>query len=247
MNQEIQKFIEKFNYIKQLGYIKSINDNNSGIGLTFEKMIGKTQDNFPLPDYKNMIEIKTKLAYSKMPIHLFSLSPDGIEFCETTRLLNKYGYHTLKYRNVKVLNSTVFANKKTKIGSEYYFSLKVDYLEGKIKLLVFDIKDRIIDDNTFWTFDKIEIALNRKLKYMALIQAWSTKRNGINYYKYYKYNIYKLSNTFNFINLINQEIISITFSIDIFTNYKKYGKIHDHGTTFDINKDYLEKLFIKII
>jgi len=247
MNQEINSFIKKVNYIRQLGYVKAVNNDNSGIGLTFEKLIGKKEDNFPLPDYKNIIEIKTKLAYSKMPIHLFSLSPDGVEFCETSRLLNKYGYHTLKYRNSKVLNATIYANEKTKIGNNYFFSLKVDYLEEKIKLIVLDINGIIIDNNTFWTFNKIEMALNRKLKHLALIQAWSTKRNGINYYKYYKYNIYKFSNVFNFIYLIEQKIISITFSIGVFTNSKKMGKIHDHGTTFDINKEYLEKLFIKII
>ena len=53
MKEEIILFIKKFNSIRSLGYVKAINNDNSGIGLTFEKIIGKESDNYPLPDFHN--------------------------------------------------------------------------------------------------------------------------------------------------------------------------------------------------
>ena len=88
--------------------------------------------------------------------------------------------------------------------------------------------------------------MQRKLKYLALVLAWPTQRNGNKYYKYYKYSIYKYTNIYTFLNLLSKGVISIAFSINVYTNEVKYGQIHDHGTSFDIKKEDLEKLFIKI-
>ena len=229
-----------------MGYVKAVNNYNSGIGLTFEKLLGKKVDDFPLPDFENTIEIKTKLAFSKRPIHLFKLTPEGNTFFETKRLLSSYGYYRRNCMEYKVFNGTVVANSIEKIGMSYYFSLEVSYKEEKVKLIVYDKNKVKIDDTVYWTFGNLENALYRKLKYLALIQVWSTQKNGIRYYKYYRYDIYKLSNFYTFLSLIEKGIISVTFSIDIFKEEKRYGQIHDHGTTFDIDKDKIEMLFNKV-
>ena len=41
-------------------------------------------------------------------------------------------------------------------------------------------------------------------------------------------------------------VISVTFSIDMYTNEKRFGQVHDHGVSFDIDKSDLNKLFIQI-
>lgn len=246
INQYIIEFKQIFNKIRNLGYVKAVNNYNSGIGLTFEHLLGKEVDNFPFPDFKNSIEIKTKLAFSTKPIHLFKLTPDGNEFIESKRLLNRYGYFFRNDTRFKAFNGNVYANKITKIGYKHYFSLKIDYKEEKILLVVYNDEKLIIDCSTYWTFEKLENALLRKLKYLALVQVWPTEKNGDNYYKYYRYDLYRYSNFYTFLNLIEKGIISISFSIDIYTDEKRYGKIHDHGTNFDIQKDKLEELFIKM-
>ena len=71
--------------------------------------------------------------------------------------------------------------------------------------------------------------------------------NQETHYKYIKYNIYKLSDFNTFLILLSKGIIGITFSIDVYKNEKRYGQIHDHGTTFNINKNDIEKLFIRIL
>lgn len=246
MEKEIILFIKKFNHIRSLGFVEAINNDNSGIGLTFEKLIGKETDDFPFPDFQNLIEIKTKLAYSKTPIHLFKLTPNGNCFIETKGLYEKYGYYRIKNKEYKVFNGTVYSNKILKIGL-YYFSLDVNYLEKKVKLLIYNSKMRMIDNSTYWDFDDLKNALERKLHYLALIFVWKKVLNNQKYYKYFKYNIYKLSDFNTFLKLLSTGIITITFSIDIYKSEKRYGQIHDHGTTFNINKNDIEKLFLKIL
>lgn len=246
MEKEIRLFKEKFNNIRALGYVKAINNNNSGIGLTFEELLGKKADNFSLPDFQNVLEIKTKLAFSKKPIHLFKLTPEGTNFIETKSILEKYGYYQASNKNYKVFNGTISAKNIYKIGFYYYFSLSVNYKEEKVVLLVYDCNKKLIDNNVYWSFNKIENALIRKLKYLAIVYVWSTKKNGFNYYKYYRYDIYKYSNFYTFLNLLENGIINITFSIDIYKSNKRYGQIHDHGTSFNIDKNNIEKLFIKM-
>ena len=245
MKEEIKEFKKVFNKIRLLGYVKAVNNNSSGIGLTFEKLIGKPVDDYPLPDFHNSIEIKTKLAFSTRPIHLFKLTPEGPEFLVTQNILSKYGYN--KNGNYKTFNGSIFSNRIKKIGLDYYFSLKIDYKEEKLILLVYNKQSKLIDNTIYWSFEKLENALLRKLKIMALIYVWPTTKNGIKYYKYYKYNIYKYSNFYTFLNLIEKGIISISFSIDIYKNKERYGQMHDHGTSFDINKEDLNKLFHLIL
>lgn len=247
MKEEIILFIKKFNSIRALGFVKAVNNDNSGIGLTFEKLIGKESDNFPLPDFYNLIEIKTKLIYSKTPIHLFKLTPYGNSFIETKRIYEKYGYYRSVDNEFKVFNGTIYANKILKIGLNYYFSLDVNHIEKKVKLLVYNSQMKMIDCTAYWDFDSLENALIRKLNYLALVFVCKKNINQETHYKYIKYNIYKLSDFNTFLILLSKGIIGITFSIDVYKNEKRYGQIHDHGTTFNINKNDIEKLFIRIL
>ena len=203
MEQNIQDLINKFNTIKNMGFVEAVNNDFSGIGLTFEKLLDKEVDNFPFPDYKN-IEIKTKLSYSKTPINLFKLTPEGKEFCEVRRLWEKYGYCRKNNKDNKCFNGRVFFGKKQAIGLFYYFELKIDYKEAKIFLYVYNKNLKLIDNNSYWTFENMENALMRKLKYFALVKAWNTKKLSQNYYKYYRLDIYKMTNFYNFLKLIEE-------------------------------------------
>ena len=56
--------------------VKSLRKEDTGVGDTFEKTIGKDEENLPIADY-GFIEIKTTRKYSKKRIHLFNTVPDG--------------------------------------------------------------------------------------------------------------------------------------------------------------------------
>lgn len=81
---------------------------DTGIGKTFEDLLGKEEDNFQLPDFEN-IELKAHLDNNSL-ITLFTKSPNlprGIN----TIIRNKYGYDE-DNSGIKVLHSTVPSGKK---------------------------------------------------------------------------------------------------------------------------------------
>lgn len=245
MSSSIKQLIKKFNEIKEMGYIKGINNRYDGIGYTFENLLGKEPDNFSFPDY-NMIEIKTIRSYTKSSLHLFSLTPEGKDFFEPKRLYDTYGHKGKTNNNEKVLNNDVICNELTKIGIENYFSLKIDYIEKKVKLLIYNSSKKLIDDYSYWTFENLELALNRKFKKLAIIEAWDKTINNQKYYKYWNLSIYKLREFNEFIKCIEEGKIKIIFNYGTYKNGKKKGKMHNHGTIFSIKKEDIKYIFRRI-
>lgn len=245
MSNSISNLIDKFNEIRNMGFIPSINYDCSGVGLTFEKLIGKEPDFLPLPDLYPF-EIKTKLYNSKTPIHLFCLSPKGNHDKEILRLWEKYGHPGIKNRNVKMLNNDAFANILTPVGKLYYFLLSVNYSQKRIELHIYNKFKVMIDCSTFWSFEDVEIALNRKLKYLALVKALQNNKKRIRYYKYYRIDIYRLKTFKDFIMLIETGKIKVKFSVSSYYGPDELLKIRDRGTSFDIDEKYIEELFEKI-
>lgn len=242
MKNEIKDLKELFYVIKNKGWIESSSNNLGSIGHTFEKLIGIQSNEFEWPDFQG-IEIKTKNKYSSSHTTLFCCTPTGPHFHEVDRLKNLYGYPDLKLKKYKVLNTSVYANFKSKVGIRYYFELKVDKEKQKIFLLIFNHKKELIEDVVFWDFDILEEKLYRKLKYLAFIKADKLYKQNKKYFKYYLMKIYKLKDFETFINLIEKGIVRISLKIGIFRTGKKAGQIHDHGTSFCIQEDNLEKLY----
>lgn len=65
MNEQISLLNKKFLEIKKMGWIKSKRKGHTGVGMTFEYLIGTNENNFEIPDF-NGIEIKTKRNYSNI-------------------------------------------------------------------------------------------------------------------------------------------------------------------------------------
>ena len=102
MDKSIALLQKKFQEIKKKGYVKSVRRGNTGIGATFEALLGKPEECFELPDF-NGIEIKTRREYSKSYISLFNAVPTGSTYYEVKRLRDNYGYRDPKDHNLKKL------------------------------------------------------------------------------------------------------------------------------------------------
>ena len=55
--------------------------------------------------------------------------------------------------------------------------------------------------------------------------------------------LYKLKDFDTFIDLLNKGIIRVSIKIGVFRDEKRFGKIHDHGTSFGIQEQNLNKLY----
>ncbi len=71
VDESIRELRGKFLKIKEMGYVKSVRGGSTGVGATFEFLLGKSEDKLEAPDFKG-IEIKTRRGYSKSEINLFN-------------------------------------------------------------------------------------------------------------------------------------------------------------------------------
>ena len=244
MENQIIKLKEEFIKIKKMGWIKSVNRGSNGVGFTLESLFGISKNELEIPDY-NGIELKARRYSSTSYIILFSCKPEGKYYHEVERIKDEYGYPHSIFNEYKVLNNSVYANKKNKIGNNYYFKLDVSRIEERIYLLIYDINNKLLERTVYWDFDVLKEKLYRKLKWLALIKAYSKKSciEQCEYFKYEEMKIYCLKNFSTFIHLLEKGIIRVNFKLNIKTKGDKIGQIHDHGTSFDIKECDLVKLF----
>ena len=242
IDNSIMELKKKFLEIKKLGYVKTIRNGSTGIGATFEYLIGKVEDKLEIPDYKG-IEIKTRRAYSRSSISLFNATPKNDEFMNLEKLRDKYGYPDKKDKNLKRFAVKISAVSKEKVGLFYRVKLVVDRNIRKIFLCVYDLNDVCIDNSYYWDFSILEEKIMRKLSILALVKAWPNKINEIEYFKYYKMNFYILKQFENFICAIEEGKINVSFKIGNFYEKYRYGEIHAHGVSFVIKEENLDAIY----
>jgi hypothetical protein len=76
MDNIINSFKEDFEKVKKLGFVESHRFHNTGIGKTFEDLIGVVENNSESPDYMEFLELKSSRDYTKSMITLFTKSPN---------------------------------------------------------------------------------------------------------------------------------------------------------------------------
>ena len=245
MNQNIDILIKKFEIIREQGLHESLRNGNTGIGYTFESLIGKQEDTDYAPDY-NGIEIKTKLGYSKCPMTLFSLVPKSNEINTISKMVETYGYPDKTFRQFKVLRANAHATKNIPVQNKYIFKLYVDWESQRLKLLITNNSNHLLSSNIYWDFDELKERLCKKLNYMALVIGYPYRYSEVVYYKYFKMTIYKLKSFETFLRLIEAGEISVIFNIGIYKTADKFGAVYDHGTSFKLSTSCIYKLFDKI-
>ena len=119
----------------------------------------------------------------------------------------------------------------------------MDKQKQKLILQIYNYKNQLIDDTTYWDFDILKEKLERKLQILALVKAWTNRINGIEYFKYYKMNIYILKEFTDFINAIEKGKIKIAFKIGSYSDEKRYGNVNEHGVGFSIKEENLFDIF----
>ena len=243
MQNNIEHFITNFKKIRRQKFSKALRNGYTGIGFTYESLLGKKEDNSYNPDFEG-IEIKTKLGYSKSNITLFTLTPqseEGIKY-----IYNKYAYSRRYNQSDKNFRCDIYAKSRNLILNRYIIKIKVDRINQKIKLIFLNSLYQKIDDKIFWNFSDVKERLNTKLSTLAIVKGYPYKINNERVYKYTNLSIYKLKGFEDFLRLIEEDKIYITFNIGTHLDKRRYGQIYDRGTAFKIKNSSIEELFDKI-
>jgi len=244
MEENLKKLLLKFNKICLKRWIRGVNNDISGVGLTLENELNKEVDSDLFPDFYN-IELKSTQRYSGYPISLFNKTLDGPRIFETKYLVDKYGNDYFNGSDKKYLFVNLVHGKKVLVNEKYYFELFLSIRDKKMYIYIFDLKNNLLD-TSYIDFISIEDHLSVKLSNLALVYASKRKVDSNNYFRYYKLNFYKLISIDKFYYLIQNNVIKISIICRASFSKKNIGKQKNKGINFKIFKDDLEKLFDKI-
>lgn len=208
MQKEIEKLKEEFERIKNIGWIEEKRHGFTAIGYTFESMLGKDEDDFPLYDYHN-IEIKTMNNNTKTNLHLLCVTPDGGFLFPIKRIIEELGCPCKDDKTKKVFYRSFNSIDYTNIIYGRRGKINVNYQESKVELLVYNNKMENTNIGISWSFDILKERLKLKLLYLAVIRASSCIISGKGYYYYDKINFYKMKDFETFLRLIENGIIEI--------------------------------------
>ncbi len=237
------EIINKFKLIKSKKYITAINHNNNAIGLTFEKMIGKKEDNFSVPDFYN-IEIKCKRDTSNYPITLLSAEPDGDIMLENERLRLTYGIQDKDYPNKMIFSLRINTNNKNHYN-HHYFILHCSDQKQKIFLYIYNYKHELIDTKTSWSYDYLKKRLFQKMPNLVLVKAKVKKNIESELFFFYQLKTFEFVSFNNFISLIKKGKIIVEFNVRVHKGNYRTGETKNCGTNFRILEEDLPFLFEK--
>lgn len=128
----------KFNEVKNMGYIKTMRKGSTGVGYTFETLLGKNENTYQKPDFA-MFEIKTLRESSKRNIHLFNATPKSDNTPVIKNIISKFGYPKKNNKNLKCFNISLNSKDFVNIGNGKRAKISIEQDRQKIELLILDI------------------------------------------------------------------------------------------------------------
>lgn len=238
--KEMRNLLVKFLEVKEKGWIESLRKGTTGIGYTFETLIGKKEETLPIADFQG-IEIKVKRRYSKGTITLFNAAPDN-EVYATKRIYEQYSIQNRNFNYYKTFMINISSQEMKKYG-KHFFKLTIDKKNKQIRMNIYDEKKELIENKISWSYDLIKEKINLKIKNLAIVKADIKKDEEKIFYKYYHITFFEIKGFEEFIRLIEEGIITITFKISVDLSMKKFGEMKNHGIGFDINERNINKLY----
>lgn len=240
------KFITKeFKKIKTKGYVESVRPNalrrNDGaVGNTLETLMGIKENNDRLPDFEGW-EIKTQKRSTRSWSSLFSLKPDYPEGGDNY-MKNKWGKSDETYPEIKCLRTSIYGHRFSKVYGKHHMKLIVDRKNRRVKLLVCNLKEQILDESVYWKFNSLKSGA-KKLENLLFVKAEHKKRYGKMFFKYTSALVCKGFQIKMFFEMLEEGLIRYDHRLGIYRSGPKAGCPHNHGGGFRICCSQLPRLF----
>lgn len=246
LNSVEAELVELFNKHKDYA-ILSNRSGPTGIGKTFEDLLGKKEDNLSLPDFQGLIEIKSRDMESASMINLFTKSPDYLpasaasflDYKVNSYLLRNYGY--VGDKGEKRLCATLSAKDTVyPKGGDYGFALEIDDEKKFIHIVVLDrATGKEVFKDAGWTYDMLLDSTKKKLQSLALISAQKKIIDGSTYYIYRHLDMIDGLDNAGLIEMIKKDVIRI----DLRMKMREDDTVRDHGTGFRIRNKNLISVY----
>ena len=242
-NEIINIFRQDFLRIKQMGFVKTNRAHNTGIGKTFEDLIGVPENNFQLVDYMDFLELKSQRNYTESMLTLFTKSPDYPDNANT-HLRDTFGIPYDDNPKLKKLHSTASGSKFNTVYDRFGLKLDVDTTEQRIYLRFKKIADdSILPDKIYYNFDTLRRIIEQKCQNIAYISADTKIQDGQEHFRYNSAVLLTGLTFDKFIDVVKRGLILYDIRIGSYKSGPNFGKTHDHGSGFRVKKADIEKVF----
>ncbi|ART93594.1 MvaI/BcnI restriction endonuclease family protein [Zymomonas mobilis] len=238
----LDKFITAFKNVREMGFVASRRKHNTGIGKTLEDIIGVVENNKSEADLHG-VEIKSQRHLTSSLVTLFTKAPN-FPVSANRILKDNYGYPDDEYPDINVLHTSIFCEKfSINQKSGYRFSLRVDRINQKLHIDVYDLNNNLINNDIYYTFYTLEKCL-KKINILAYISAENRLINGCEEFFFKNAKIFYGLKEFDiFLNEIENRNIMYDIRLGAYKSGKNYGKPHDHGSGFRIKRDNIKSLY----
>ena len=237
-----ESFKKDFLVIKEKGWVPSNRMHDTGIGKTFEDLMGIVENNNLLADYKEVLELKSSREIAQSMITLFTDAPTYPKKINSL-LREKYGQKDAEF-GVKIIHSTFSAVKFNSFIEKFGFKLEVDEHNEKIFIKIKDLQSGKLDElDIYYTFEDLKEIIEKKCKYIAYIKTQSKKEDGKEFFKFNKAVLLSGLTFKKFIDSVKNGFIVYDIRLGVYRSGKNKGKPHDHGSGFRVSKNNLNKVF----
>jgi len=228
--------LRKIRKISKKGFIPTVTDGDTGVGMTLEAELGIAANSLAEPDYRG-IELKAsrrKPSGTKNRVTLFSkapnwkLSPVG----KAINLLNKRGYTDNDCR--LSLYHTLNGKKTNSLG----LKLAIDYKNDTVQQIY--IKGKKTEHDTTWQLSDLRTSLKTKHPKTFWVKAHSKVINGKEHFHYTDITYTQTPKIQHLEMLIEDGVITLDYAMH---KRSTGNSVRDHGYLFKILPANFNALF----
>ncbi len=221
----LKELVDKLQTISNMGYVKALRKGNTGIGYTFESLLGLGETNIPIPDIGGRVEIKTTRKDSSSLVTLFTFNR-GVWQKKQKEIIEQFGYEDEKGR--KALKSTIFFNKPNNLG----LHIEIDDSKNVIRLLSSD--HELLAE---WDVYVVVGVFSSKLSRLLFVLADRRIVQGREEFHFNEAYLLTNPDPRNFLNAFKNSLVGI----DLRMHLKENGAVRNRGTGFRMReKDMLQ-------
>ena len=218
----LEEFRRKFKQIKDMGFVPSKRKGPTGVGYTFETLLGIRENNLAEPDIKNL-EIKAHRLKSNNLITLFTFN-NKVWKMQPLEAIRKYGT----------------PDKNGRLGLYFTMSQKPNSAGLFIFITDNSIQLKHVDGTLIaeWFFENLVERFKQKIPALLFVTADVEERIGVEYFHYIRAQLLRGTSKEILISQFKEENILLDLRL-----YDKGTRARNHGTGFRCYEDKLPKIF----
>ncbi|MCA1613077.1 MAG: MvaI/BcnI family restriction endonuclease [Acidobacteria bacterium] len=221
----LDEFRAAFARIKRLGHVRSTRSGPTGVGHTFESVLGLKEDNVALPDLGE-VEVKARRVDSGSMVTLFTFNRKAwrmkpLEAVRKYGTLDKNGRQGLYFTMTRTPNSMgLLLHLEEEI-------ISIRHVSGEVVAV--------------WNLGELAQQFMRKMPALIIVSALSELRDGVEWFNFTRAQL--LSGTSP--DILREQILAGNILVDL-RLHDQSTRARNHGTAFRAREGKLVSLFREV-